>query len=173
MSDRETKPDGAKEPDAALRFLGLEDADHGPDASADPEALAWADRFLALETGDAPPPPASLWASIADQVDVAPGIRTVRPEDGIWETLGNGLRRKIVHVDAGAERAGYFLELEAGSQLPEHAHAADEHCVVLKGTLKIGSQLFGAGAYQFAKRGHPHPPVTAETPALVFIYGPT
>ncbi|MFA3920515.1 cupin domain-containing protein [Ruegeria hyattellae] len=173
MSDRETKSNGAQSSDAALRYLGLDDADNAQDAPTESEILAWADRFLAFETDEAPPPPASLWESIAQQVAVAPGIRTVHPGDGVWETLGDGLRRKIVHIDPDTGCASYFLELAAGSQLPAHEHPVDEHCAVLEGTLRIRSQVFGAGAYQFSKSGHPHPPITAETRALVFIYGPT
>lgn len=172
MSDRETKPKDAPDAGAALRYLGLDGDNQDGNEPAEAEILAWADHFLAFEAGDAPPPPAALWESIATQTNIAPGIRTVQSDDGIWETLGDGLRRKIVHIDADAGRASYFVELAKGSQLPRHEHPVDEHCVVLEGTLRIGSQTFGAGAYQFAERGHPHPPVIAETPALIFIHGP-
>ena len=55
--------------------------------------------------------------------------------------------------------------------VPAHDHPGDEHCVVLEGTLRIGEARFGAGSFQFAAGNHPHPPVTAETAALLFIRG--
>ncbi|WP_171176020.1 cupin domain-containing protein [Ruegeria sp. HKCCD8929] len=172
MNDTNDPSDDDLPPDAASYFLGLTDAPEQPDDAFQKEVLAWADGLLPLETGETQPPPASLWQSIAQQIETAPGIRTVDRGEGIWEEIGEGLRRKIVHTDAASGRISYFLELAEGARLPEHDHPGDEHCVVLEGTLKVGSREFGAGAYQFAKSGLPHPVITAQTPALVFIHGP-
>jgi anti-sigma factor ChrR (cupin superfamily) len=172
MTGPSDKSAGKDSADAALRFLGLDDPGNVEGVETEAEILAWADRLLPLDGADAPPPPAHLWQKIEGQIGVAPGILTVQRDEGIWETLGSGLRRKIVHVDAATGRASYFLELAKGARLPEHEHPADEHCVVLEGTLRIGARTFGAGAYQLARSGFPHPPVVAETAAMVFIHGP-
>lgn len=172
MTDPDEDPDKPDLPDPAAYVLGLGDAPGQPDATFDREVQAWADRFTPLDADDGAHVPDRLWQAIAQQIDTAPGIRTVDREEGIWEELGDGLRRKIVHTDAASGRISYFLALDKGASLPAHDHPGDEHCVVLEGSLRIGPRVFGAGAYQFAASGLPHPVVTAETTALVFIYGP-
>ena len=161
-------------------FLGLSEDDDlraaqralASDPEFEAELVEWAARFSPFDDGADAEVSDTLWAGIEKRLreaDEAPGLRTVTPDDGVWESIAPGVKRKIVHQDRVGQRLCYFLRLRAGAELPEHDHPSDEHCVVLEGELRIGETLFGAGSYQFAAKNQSHPPITAESPALVFI----
>lgn len=163
-------------PDAAEYLLGLSDGDISEtDAAFGAEVAKWADLLSPLDGGPEPELPTSLWAGIqarVEEIGEMPGIRTVTPETGVWEMIAPGVERKVVNENAADRTLSYFVRLQAGAVLPEHDHPGNEHCVVLEGELQIGSRTFGVGSYQFAQEGQPHPPVTAQSPSLLFIHGP-
>lgn len=153
-------------------FIGLADASDADDPALEDELTRWADRLAPLDHGVEDALPDQLWAAIEarlEEVEALPGIRTVRPNDGLWEDIAPGIARKIVHQDTGGHGVSYFLRIEAGAVLPEHGHPGDEHCVVLEGELRVGDTIFGPGSFQYAARGHDHPSITAVTAAIVFI----
>ena len=169
-------------PDAAEYVLGLSDddelaaAEHALASDRDfaAEVADWATRLSPLDDGQETTAPEALWSGIEARVqeaDAAPGIRTVQPDAGNWECIAPGVERRIVHQDSSSRTLCYFIRLRAGAVIPEHDHTGDEHCIVLEGTLRLGDTIFGAGSYQFAAQGQPHPPVTAESPAMIFIQG--
>jgi quercetin dioxygenase-like cupin family protein len=167
---------GPEKPDSAEYLLGLNDRD---DLAIDPdfeaEVANWAARLSPLDDGQDRALPDALWSGIEARLaeaEAAPGIRTIQPDAGVWEPIAAGVERKIVHQDQSRRTMSYFLRLNAGAILPEHEHPGDEHCVVLEGTLQIGDSVFSAGSYQFVAQGMPHPAITAQSPALVFIHTP-
>ncbi len=119
-------------------------------------------------------PGEGVWGKIAnrlDELESAPGTRTITLDAGVWETIGAGIERKVLHVNRIEKAEVIMVRMEKGSVLPEHEHAGDEHCVVLSGQLRVGGKTFGAGAYHFAEQGINHNPIIAETDAVFFIYG--
>lgn len=65
-----------------------------------------------------------------------------------------------------------MLRLAPGAVVRGHLHPADEECVVLEGSLRIGSDLvLGQGDYHVAASGSVHEDVTTETGALLYIRG--
>ncbi|MEE9453617.1 MAG: cupin domain-containing protein [Paracoccaceae bacterium] len=163
-----------EKPDPAEYLLGLSDReDKAPDFEA--EIADWAAWLSPLDDEPESALPDTLWSGIEarlTEAGVTPGIRTIQPDAGVWECITPGVERKIVHQDPSRRTLSYFLRLRTGAVLPEHDHPGDEHCVVLTGTLQIGDTVFAAGSYQFAAQGMPHPIVTAQSPALVFIHTP-
>lgn len=171
-----------EKPHPAEYLLGLTDdeeaaaAEHEANESADFQAdvADWAKRFAPLDGTVTATVTQGLWSAIearVQEIDAVPGIRTVQPEAGVWETITTGVARKIVYQDQTRNMLCYFVRLDAGATLPKHGHPGDEHCVVLEGTLRMGDTVFGPGSYQFAAEGAAHPPVTAESTALLFIQG--
>jgi len=60
----------------------------------------------------------------------------------------------------------------AGALLPAHRHPMDEECIVLEGTLKVGTRIeVGPGGYHLAHQGALHAPVSTRTGATIFLRG--
>lgn len=144
------------------------------DADISDRELAWATALGPLDAAAERPAPAHLWERIAARLTTAeavPGSRTLGVDDGVWETVGAGVERKLLMVDRGSGESSYYIRMAAGARLPRHRHSRDEHCVVLSGELEIAGQVFGAGVYHFVPSGVIHPVVTAHSDALFFICG--
>jgi quercetin dioxygenase-like cupin family protein len=66
----------------------------------------------------------------------------------------------------------YLLRLAPGASLPPHRHALDEECLVLEGTLRVGSHTeVHAGGFHLAHRGALHPTVSTVTGATIYLRG--
>ena len=95
---------------------------------------------------------------------------TVASEEGHWQAFGPGLHVKVLHEDGGT--MSYLLRLEPGASLPAHRHPQDEECIVLEGTLRVGSRIeVGTGAYHRARRGALHATIFSDTGATLFLRG--
>ncbi|MDJ0626676.1 MAG: cupin domain-containing protein [Rhodobacter sp.] len=167
---------------AALMTLGLldpaDEADARRQEADDPgfAALAahWAERFDAADPVEPQAPSAGLWDRISDRVDdaiSAPETHTHRRDAGIWEPLGPGIERKVVHTDRAAGTLSYFVRMQGGATLPIHTHEMDEQCILLEGRLRIGDLVFEPGDFQLAHAGGKHVPIHAQTDCLFFIHG--
>ncbi len=167
---------------AAEHVLGL----LGPEAEAiavkraaeDPDFAGrvafWSDRLDVADPAEAAAAPDSLFDAIEQAigtVDAAPGTRTLLPGDGVWEALGPGIERRLLHVDRADGTQSYFVRMQAGASLPLHSHRRTEQCVVLKGRLRIGDGEFGAGSFHLGFAGNQHSPIHAVTDAEFFIHG--
>lgn len=152
------------------QVLGLADAG----AEIPLEAQQLEEALLQLHDPAAASPAPDLWSRIETDIgrqEAAPGTRTITHDEGVWEELAPGIERKLVHVDRAAGTQAYFVRMASGAILPGHEHGADEHCVVLEGTLEIGGDVFGRGTYHFVQDGMPHEPIVARSDAFFFIHG--
>ena len=96
--------------------------------------------------------------------------RTVRAGDGDWQTLLPGLQCKVLW--SGGEQASCFLRAAPGVTIPRHLHSANEECVVLEGSVRIGRDLvLHPGDFHIAFPGSEHEEVHTDTGALVFLRG--
>ena len=131
------------------------------------------DRRLAL-------PPAqedALIARVQARVMGVLGSRAQRPyhtvrasdSDG-WQTIAPGVERKLLWSTPGEESC--MMRLARGASVEAHAHLLDEECLVLEGTLRIGTSLvLKAGDFHVGRRGSAHELSTTDTGALVFLRG--
>lgn len=95
---------------------------------------------------------------------------TVGPDDGEWQAFSEGVAIKVLRERNGV--LSYLLRLAPGARLPAHRHPVDEECLVLQGTLRVGSRIeVGAGGYHLARRGALHAGISSLDGATVFLRG--
>ena len=141
---------------------------NGKKKAALPDALA-----AGLAAGVAPIAPlperaAAVKAQVVERVRRERSrFRTVHAGDGSWVELAPGVRSKLLHDD-GAMRS-FLLRLEPGARLPSHGHAAEEACLVLEGSARLGDVEVRAGDFHLAPAGSVHGEVTTRTGALLFL----
>ncbi|MGV3572446.1 MAG: cupin domain-containing protein [Ramlibacter sp.] len=96
--------------------------------------------------------------------------RTVRAAEGGWEEVAPGVQRKMLWLAAGAQSC--LVRMEPGAVVPAHAHAIDEECVVLEGSVRIGDDLvLQVGDFHVGRAGSSHAMTTSETGAMVYLRG--
>jgi quercetin dioxygenase-like cupin family protein len=95
---------------------------------------------------------------------------TVQPDAGLWQPFADGVQIKVLHERDGI--LSYLLRLAPGATLPAHRHPMDEECVVLQGTLRVGTHTeVGAGGWHLAHQGALHASLSTATGATVFLRG--
>ncbi|WP_341889456.1 cupin domain-containing protein [Variovorax sp. YR752] len=95
---------------------------------------------------------------------------TIGPGDGEWQAFSEGVAIKVLREQDGV--LSYLLRLEAGARLPAHRHPVDEECVVLQGSLRVGSRIeVGPGGYHLAHRGALHAGISTVAGATLFLRG--
>jgi quercetin dioxygenase-like cupin family protein len=145
----------------------MKDADP-PAAALDPELRA----LMQLELEPSSPADDALLARVKARVlrAITPAFATVQPATGQWETIAPGVERKMLWVSGDAQSC--MVRLAPGAVVAGHAHAIDEECVVLSGTLRIGdSLLLHEGDFHVAAQGSTHAKASTETGALVYLRG--
>jgi quercetin dioxygenase-like cupin family protein len=97
-----------------------------------------------------------------------PRFVTVRTTEGTWLPLAPKVAVKILDDD-GAMQA-FLLRLDPGATLAAHDNPdADEQCVVLEGTVRLGDVEASAGDYHLAPAGSRHGMLETATGCLLFI----
>ena len=95
---------------------------------------------------------------------------TVGADEGLWQPFAKGVRIKVLRQHQGV--MSYLLRLAPGACLPAHRHPMDEECIVLQGTLKVGTRNeVGPGCYHRALQGTLHASVSTVTGATIFVRG--
>lgn len=95
---------------------------------------------------------------------------TVTGEEGDWQPWLEGVAIKMLREHAGT--LSYLLRLAPGACLPPHRHPQDEECIVLDGTLRVGTRIeIGPGGYHLAHGGALHASISTETGATIFLRG--
>lgn len=95
---------------------------------------------------------------------------TIPVDQGHWQPLLPGVTLKVLHEHEGI--MSYLLRLAPGASLPPHRHPADEECVVLEGSVRVGRHLrIDAGGYHLAHRGALHARLHTDTGATLFLRG--
>jgi quercetin dioxygenase-like cupin family protein len=95
---------------------------------------------------------------------------TVQPDAPGWQPFLPGVQIRVLREAAGV--LSYLLKLAPGARLPPHRHPMDEECLVLEGTLRVGTHTeVRAGGYHLAHRGALHPTVSTATGATIFLRG--
>lgn len=124
------------------------------------------------DTGEATPQRArEIKRRLLDRVaDSDDSHLTIEADEGTWQPFAPGVQIKVLNEREGV--LSYLLRLQPGASLPAHRHPLDEECIVLEGTLRVGTGIeIGAGGYHLAHQGALHATVSTRTGATVFLRG--
>ena len=91
--------------------------------------------------------------------------------EGNWHKLMPGIERKVLHEEAGV--MSYLLRFAPGAVLPAHRHPIDEECLVLEGTLRIGTLVLGPGGYHRVPHDVLDADSTSDDGCVIFLRGAT
>jgi quercetin dioxygenase-like cupin family protein len=95
---------------------------------------------------------------------------TIAGDAGEWQPFLDGVRIKVLREQAGV--LSYLLRMEPGACLPPHRHSRDEECVVIEGSLQVGTRTeFGPGSYHLAHGGALHATISTRSGATIFLRG--
>lgn len=100
----------------------------------------------------------------------AESFRTVRAGEPEWECTAPGVERRTLWI-SGAQQC-FMLRLAPGAVVHAHVHPADEECLVLEGSVRIGADLvLRRGDFHVGRKGSLHEEATSDTGALLYLRG--
>ncbi len=112
-------------------------------------------------------PTASSWEECSPVVSFA-GF-ALHPEDMIWSPHPTpGVTIAILHTDSVKREIVGLLKAAPGVRYPWHIHAATEDIFMLEGDLRVGTTVYGKGAYICSAPGSAHAPET--TTGCMFFF---
>lgn len=134
-------------------------------AAVDPKLAGdiafWNERLAAIAGHEEIEPPADMFAriqaAIATRRTSLPGTLTVRDGEGAWETLADGVERKMLWSNGPNGRITFLVRMAPGARYAAHAHDDDEECYVVSGDITFDTLKLQGGDYHLAFRGNSHP----------------
>jgi quercetin dioxygenase-like cupin family protein len=147
------------------------------EAETDPalarEIAYWNSRLSPLNGDAEVAPPADMFdrieAAIAARSQPLPGTLTIRAADGVWETIGNGVERKMLWREGPNGRITFLVRMAPGARFDAHTHADDEECYVVSGDVTFDALTLRSGDYHLARRDVPHPAASSSGGCLLLI----
>jgi len=126
---------------------------------------------LVAETIEPVTPPSALKSRIMQIVrDIPQNTKTVRSHEGHWSRIPmSGVKVKLLTIDETRGTATILVDLEPGSQLPEHDHHGDEQSFVLSGSCRIGGVSLEKGDFHHAEAGSHHGSVVSDGGCMLLL----
>lgn len=113
--------------------------------------------------------PRRIWQSWESDAP-ASGLSLVRASDGVWEEVLAGVRVKKLSVDRQRGLVTMLIRMAAGTAYPSHRHSHAEECLVLEGSLHVGTDVvMEAGDFQRAEPGSVHVPQYTDDGCLLLV----
>jgi anti-sigma factor ChrR (cupin superfamily) len=171
MTDRKTER-------AAEYVLGVLSAEERAAVAREAEHdTALADALASWNTGLAPllearevDPPGDMFDRITARIATRnEGARTIRADEGKWETVVPGVERKVLRIDRARNRATFLVRAAPGAKFPAHVHEDDEEAYVISGDLTFEHLTLHAGDFHIARRGMPHPAAVSVGGCMLLI----
>ncbi len=97
------------------------------------------------------------------------GTRTVRAQEGHWQSVMPLVDMKVLRVDHETKNQTVLYRLHPGAEFPVHTHTQEEECYVLEGEIHLGDYYVRAGDMHIAAPGSKHRKVKSSTGALLLI----
>lgn len=95
---------------------------------------------------------------------------TRRAADAHWKpTAVEGVEIRVLHIDRANDSFSALVRMRAGASYPQHRHRGPEHCLVLKGTLRVGNEVLRVGDYHMAPAGSHHGVQETDDGCVLFI----
>jgi len=151
---------------------------------ADLESFEQTVRAMGLSVAEAEPPArvrakllANLSASASERAGepariVSPRVVSILAEEGAWETLGEGVLLKKLHVDKATGVATSLVRMLPGAALPVHRHIGDEQFLVIEGECTVAGQRLTSGDYHRAEAGSIHEATYTVSGTLFLLIAP-
>ena len=95
----------------------------------------------------------------------------IAADAGRWHPLLPGIQRKVLHEEEGV--MSYLLKFGPGAVLPAHRHPIDEECVVLEGTIRVGTLVLGPGGFHRVRAGVLDADTTTDEGCVIYLRGAT
>jgi anti-sigma factor ChrR (cupin superfamily) len=93
------------------------------------------------------------------------GPEITRSDQGSWAEALPG-----VHVKMLKGQQTLMVRMEKGASYPSHAHAYDEQCIVMEGSIEdTEGNIARAGDFVFMAKGSTHPELFSKTGALFLV----
>lgn len=130
--------------------------------------------LLAVLAGELPAQPVSadVSARVREKIFARlaePSQRVLRASEGEWQLVLPGISIKRLRQDADSETT--LWRMDAGAELPSHAHSQDEECLILEGSLVQGDAEYFPGDFVLALAGRRHASFVSPRGALFLIRG--
>jgi quercetin dioxygenase-like cupin family protein len=111
-----------------------------------------------------------LWQQLLQRLHaVTPTHLTRRQQDGMWWPLQPGIDIKVLYQNRRNNSRSFLMRLAPGACYESHFHQQEEECLVLEGSVRIGSHTVHAGDYHLAFAGSTHDNLCSDTGALLFL----
>lgn len=93
---------------------------------------------------------------------------TVRTTDGTWIPIAPKIAVK--HLQDDGTMQSFLLRLDPGGRLPAHDHRyADELCVVVEGSVRLGDVEVSRGDFHLAFAGSSHGELVSDAGCILFL----
>jgi predicted ChrR family anti-sigma factor len=99
-----------------------------------------------------------------------PGLFVSRESQQVWrKTPFAGVDAKILYVDPESKNITSLLRMQPGSKYPAHHHAGVEQCIMLEGSVRIGTITMERGDFGFAAAGSNHSVIETDGGCLMVL----
>jgi anti-sigma factor ChrR (cupin superfamily) len=137
------------------------------------EIARWDAALASVQTDTEVAPPAGMFERIQQAIAARsrhlPGTLTLRADEGLWESIGEGVERKLLWSHRPNNRETFLVRMAPGAYYSGHEHADDEECYVISGDITFDTLTLHGGDYHLARRGAPHPSATSAGGCLLLI----
>jgi anti-sigma factor ChrR (cupin superfamily) len=134
---------------------------------------------IAAHTIEPVAPPAAMRERIVDAIrhtrqfdTTIPGeheSRTVRVDEGTWNTVAPGARMKRLSKDKTRNTLTFLLDLDPHALLPAHDHEGAEDSYVVRGSCHIGGMALNTGDFHHAEATAHHGDVVASADGCLLL----
>jgi quercetin dioxygenase-like cupin family protein len=114
---------------------------------------------------------ARSWRRVAEQLAPPPaGTVTIRASDSSgWQVVDDKVSLKVLREDREHGNRTVLIRMAPGAIIVAHRHSQEEECLVLEGSIEIGTHVLHRGDMHIAQPGAAHAPITSRAGALLMI----
>jgi anti-sigma factor ChrR (cupin superfamily) len=95
--------------------------------------------------------------------------RTVRANDGTWNTIAPGVRLKKLSADRARNTVTVLMEMQPGSNVPPHEHQHPEDSFIISGSARLGDLVLFAGDFHHVEAGTHHESIVSDDGCLAIL----
>lgn len=86
-----------------------------------------------------------------------------------WFELNEHISIKILHQDHKNKVQTALWRLKPGAVITSHRHDNDEECLVLEGSVRVGSHILREGDFHTMEKGSYHSDLVSDTGAMLYL----